>query len=41
MIGGGAISAAGLVPIALEFGTDGIVAGSVTAATKSSIGALA
>ena len=36
MIGGGAIAAAGFVPIALGFGTLGIVAGSVAAATQSS-----
>ena len=41
MIGGGAIAAVGLVPIALGFGTAGIVAGSVAAATQSSIGAVA
>ena len=41
MIGGGAIAAVGLVPIALDFGTAGIVAGSVAAATQNSIGAVA
>ena len=40
MIGGGAIAAAGLVPIALGFGTVGIMAGSVAAAIQSSIGAV-
>ncbi len=41
MIGGGAIAAAGFIPIALGFGTAGIVAGSIAAATQSSIGAVA
>ena len=41
MIGGGAIAAAGFIPIALGFGAAGIVAGSVAAATQSSIGAVA
>ena len=41
MIGGGTIAAAGFIPIALGFGAAGIVAGSVAAATQSSIGAVA
>ena len=41
MIGGGAIAAAGFIPIAIGFGTAGIVAGSIAAATQSSIGAVA
>ena len=41
MISGGVIAAAGLVPIALGFGSAGIVAGSIAAATQSSIGAVA
>ena len=40
MIGGGAIAAAGLIPIAIGFGTTGVVAGSIAAATQSSIGAV-
>ena len=41
MIGGGAIAAVGFISIALGFGTVGIVAGSIAAATQSSIGAVA
>jgi len=41
MIGGGAIAAAGFIPIAIGFGTAGVVAGSIAAATQSSIGAVA
>ena len=41
MIGGGVIATVGLVPIALGFGTAGVVAGSIAAATQSSIGAVA
>ena len=41
MIGGGAIAAAGFIPIVIGFGTEGVVAGSVAAATQSSIGAVA
>ena len=40
MIGGGAIAAAGFIPIALGFGGAGIVVGSIAAATQSSIGAV-
>ena len=35
MIGGVAIAAAGLIPMALGFGSVGIIAGSVAAATQS------
>ena len=41
MIGGGALAAAGFIPIAIGFGTAGVVAGSVAAAAQSSIGAVA
>ena len=35
MIGGGAIAAAGFIPIAIGFGTAGVVAGSIAAATQT------
>ena len=38
---GGVIAGVALLPITLGFGTTGIVAGSVAAATQSSIGAVA
>ena len=41
MIGGGALAAVGLVPLAIGFGTTGVVAGSIAAAAQSSIGAVA
>ena len=38
MIGGGIIGALGIIPMAIGFGTTGIVAGSIAAATQSGIG---
>ena len=40
MIGGLVIGALGIIPMAIGFGTTGIVAGSIAAATQSSIGAV-
>ena len=40
MIGGGIIGAAGLIPMAIGFGTAGIAAGSIAAGIQSSIGAV-
>ena len=40
IVGGGALAAVGLIPIAIGFGTTGVVAGSIAAATQSSIGAV-
>ena len=40
MIGGGVIGAVGIIPMPIGFGTTGIVAGSIAAATQSSIGAV-
>ena len=40
IVGGGVIAATGFIPIALGFGGAGIAAGSVAAATQSSIGAV-
>ena len=41
MIGGGALAAVGFVPMAIGFGTAGVIAGRIAAATQSSIGAVA
>ena len=40
MIGGGIIGAAGVIPMAIGFGTAGIAAGSIAAGIQSSIGAV-
>ena len=40
MIGGGIVGAAGLIPMAIGFGTAGIAAGSIAAGIQSSIGAV-
>ena len=40
MIGGGALLAVSVAPIALGFGTVGVVAGTVAAGVQSSIGAV-
>ena len=41
IVGGGALAAVGLIPMAIGFSTTGIIAGSIAAATQSSIGAVA